>query len=265
MLDELRWRGILHKFPLHKLRNFNDERRRHVNGGNELQLQQSRRWRPLLGGSEHALAFGHVLAWHSCFDAGTSRDEGSRPRLAIAGHRCSILWEMRPSFFALFALLLSACLGYPKTVTPVENFELNRYLGTWFEIARLDHSFERGLEQVSANYALGENGQVVVTNRGYSTKKGRFEDAVGKAYFVEDEHRGYLKVSFFGPFYGSYVIFDLDQEGYQTAFISGSSEKYLWFLSRTPHVDDAAKERFIEKAKAAGFATQDLIWVKHKP
>ena len=166
---------------------------------------------------------------------------------------------------AIFSVLLSGCLGYPKTVTPVENFELSRYLGTWYEIARLDHSFERGLDQVTATYTLGENGRVVVTNRGYSTKKERFEDAVGKAYFVEGEHRGYLKVSFFGPFYGSYVVFDLDQAGYQTAFISGGSEKYLWFLSRTPTVDDAAKQRFLEKAKAAGFPTQELIWVNQSP
>merc|ERR1711916_46831 len=107
-------------------------------------------------------------------------------------------------------LLLAGCLGYPKTVEPVQGFELQRYLGQWYEIARLDHSFERGLQGVTAQYSLREDGGVRVINRGYSEKKQQWQQAEGRAYFVRDEQQGYLKVSFFGPFYGSYVVYELD-------------------------------------------------------
>ncbi|MGO3799471.1 MAG: lipocalin family protein, partial [Vibrio casei] len=108
------------------------------------------------------------------------------------------------------ALLLTGCLGMPKSVTPIQEFDVNQYLGTWYEIARLDHSFERGLTQVTADYSLKEDGGVKVINRGYSAAEGEWQQAEGKAYFVNEPNEGYLKVSFFGPFYGSYVIFYLD-------------------------------------------------------
>lgn len=168
---------------------------------------------------------------------------------------------MKTLLLPLFALMLSGCLGMPKSVNPVAEFELSRYLGKWYEIARLDHSFERGLEQVSAEYSLREDGGVLVKNRGYSTKKERWEEAIGKAYFVEESNQGYLKVSFFGPFYGSYVVFELDKENYQYAFVSGPDTSYLWFLSRTPSVDEALLARFIAKAQSMGFNTEDLIFV----
>lgn len=133
-----------------------------------------------------------------------------------------------------FALLLTGCLGMPDTVQPVEKFELDRYLGKWYEIARLDHSFERGLEQVTAEYSLRDDGGVSVVNRGYSTEKEEWSEAEGKAYFARSPDEGYLKVSFFGPFYGSYVVFELDQENYQYAFVSGPNHEYLWLLARTP-------------------------------
>ena len=95
----------------------------------------------------------------------------------------------------------------PERVTPVESFELNRYLGKWYEIARLDHSFERGLERVTAEYSLRDDGGISVVNRGYSIEDDEWKVAEGKAYFVNDKNLGYLKVSFFGPFYGSYVVF----------------------------------------------------------
>ena len=161
-------------------------------------------------------------------------------------------------------MLLSACLGYPKTVVPVQEFELQRYLGKWYEIARLDHSFERGLEKVTAEYSLREGGGVLVRNRGYSTTENTWEEAEGKAFFVEEPDSGYLKVSFFGPFYGSYVIFELDQEGYQYAFVSGPDESYLWFLSRTPTVSEDLLSRFEERARVLGFRTEDLILVNHR-
>jgi apolipoprotein D and lipocalin family protein len=160
------------------------------------------------------------------------------------------------------AVFLSACTGIPAGVTPVKDFELNRYLGKWYEVARLDHSFERGLEQVSAEYSLYPNGNVKVVNRGYSTAKQKWSESVGKAKFVQDSKTGHLKVSFFGPFYGSYVVFELDKQGYQYAFVSGPDLSFLWLLSRKKTIDPEVKARFIEQAKEIGFDTSKLIFVK---
>ena len=161
------------------------------------------------------------------------------------------------------SLLLAGCLGMPETLTPVKNFELNRYLGKWYEIARLDHSFERGLENISAEYSLREDGGVAVKNRGYSIENNEWEVAEGKAYFVKNKNEGYLKVSFFGPFYGSYVIFELDHERYEYAFISGPDTSYLWLLSRTPELPQAIIGKFKKMSKERGFDTRKLIFVKH--
>lgn len=161
----------------------------------------------------------------------------------------------------LSIVLLASCTGMPKQVAPVDQFELQRYLGTWYEIARLDHSFERGLTQVSAEYSLRSDGGVKVINRGYSEEKGAWQQAEGKAYFVESSDQGYLKVSFFGPFYGAYVVFELDKAHYQYAFISGPNHNYLWLLSRTPTLSTDIRERFIQAAKARGFNTNELIFV----
>lgn len=171
---------------------------------------------------------------------------------------------MKRIMLCLSLMFLSGCLGYPKTVVPVQEFELERYLGKWYEIARLDHSFERGLEKVTAEYSLREGGGVRVKNRGYSTTENTWKEAEGKAFFVEEPDSGYLKVSFFGPFYGSYVVFELDQEGYQYAFVSGPDETYLWLLSRTPTVSEDLLSRFEERARVLGFRTEDLIMVNHR-
>ncbi len=152
----------------------------------------------------------------------------------------------------------------PKGITPVNEFELDKYLGKWYEIARLDHSFERGMEQVTAEYSLREDGGVAVTNRGFLQAKNEWREAEGKAFFVKGSDTGYLKVSFFGPFYGSYIVFDLDKENYQYAFVSGPDTSYLWLLSRTPTVDQELLARFVEKAKQLGFATENLIYVRQE-
>lgn len=169
-------------------------------------------------------------------------------------------------WFCVPALLLlagmSGCTGLPENVKPVTDFELDRYLGKWYEIARLDHSFERGLSNVSAMYSLREGGGVKVVNRGYSEENQKWEEAIGKAYFVDSEESGYLKVSFFGPFYGSYVIFDLDKEGYQYSFVSGPDKSFIWLLARTPEVSEVVTQRFRTMADALGFDTTQLIWVK---
>ncbi|MGC9491466.1 lipocalin family protein [Vibrio genomosp. F10] len=151
----------------------------------------------------------------------------------------------------------------PDTVKPVSDFELNRYLGKWYEVARLDHSFERGLTQVTAEYSLKDDGGVAVLNRGYSVEESEWSEAEGRAYFVESENDGYLKVSFFGPFYGSYVVFELDHQNYQYAFVSGPNTDYLWLLSRTSSVPQDVKDKFVRMAKERGFNIDELIYVQH--
>lgn len=168
-----------------------------------------------------------------------------------------------PLFILLAAIILSGCLGMPKGVSPVNDFDVGRYMGKWYEIARLDHSFERGLEHVSAYYSLREDGGVAVLNRGYSPEDGEWSEAEGKAYFVSGENEGYLKVSFFGPFYGSYVIFGLDKENYQYAFVSGPDKSYLWLLSREPSLPSSVIDTFTEQSRALGFDVDNLIFVRH--
>lgn len=171
---------------------------------------------------------------------------------------------MRKLLLVISIFLLSGCLGMPKLVQPVNDFELNKYLGKWYEIARLDHSFERGLSQVSAEYSLKDDGGVMVINRGFSAAKNEWKEAEGKAYFVNGNSEGYLKVSFFGPFYGSYVVFELDHENYQYAFISGPDTDYLWLLAKTPTVPPEVLQKFVEMSKARGFDTDSLIYVQQE-
>ena len=122
---------------------------------------------------------------------------------------------------AILVLILCGCVGIPANVKPVENFKLERYLGKWYEIARLDHSFERGLTRVTAEYSLWDDGGVRVMNRGYFAIENRWKEAEGKAYFVRGSDQGYLKVSFFGPFYGAYIVFELDHKNYQYSLVCG--------------------------------------------
>ncbi len=155
------------------------------------------------------------------------------------------------------------CVGIPENVKPVNNFKIEKYLGKWYEIARLDHSFERGLTHVTADYSLRDNGGVRVVNRGYSAKAGLWKEAEGKAYFVKGSNQGYLKVSFFGPFYGSYIVFGLDHENYQYSLVCGPNKSYLWILARSPIMEEDIKYALIEAAGASGFETNKLIFVDH--
>lgn len=164
----------------------------------------------------------------------------------------------------LLLSLLTGCVSIPQGVAPVDNFELDRYLGRWYEIARLDHSFERGLSRVTAEYSLRKDGGVRVINRGWSAAKGKWQQAEGRAYFVKGPEVGYLKVSFFGPFYGSYVVFALDHEHYRYALVCGPDTSYLWLLAREPEIDDRLRDSLIARAAALGFATERLILVNHR-
>ena len=160
----------------------------------------------------------------------------------------------------MIAFLFTGCVGVPKGVKPVQGFELNRYLGRWYEIARLDHSFERGMSHVTADYSVRDDGGVRVLNRGYSEKKKEWKSAEGKAYLVKTPDQGYLKVSFFGPFYGSYVVFELDEKDYQYAVISGPNKSYLWLLARKPEIAPELKNRLIAQAADLGFDTAKLVF-----
>ena len=154
--------------------------------------------------------------------------------------------------------LLTGCTGIPDGTQPVTDFELDRYLGQWFEIARLDHSFERGLDCVTATYSLRDDGGVRVINRGYNLEEQEWDEAEGRAYFIDDESVGRLKVSFFGPFYGGYNVLELDEE-YQWALVAGPNRDYLWILSRTAEMDSATEDRLRQQAAELDFATEELI------
>lgn len=178
----------------------------------------------------------------------------ARSRLTIAR---KLAWSM--------GFLVLACVALPEGVTPVTDFELSRYLGRWYEIARLDHSFERGLVNVTADYSPEEDGRVRVINKGYRPASKEWETAEGVAAFVGATDVGRLKVSFFGPFYGGYNIIALDKVSYQYALVCGPSRSYLWILAREPQLDPAVTETLVARARALGFATEALIMVDQTP
>ncbi|MCP1438541.1 apolipoprotein D and lipocalin family protein [Erwinia persicina] len=170
------------------------------------------------------------------------------------------LWKMLAA--GAGALLSVACTTTPpKGVTPIEGFNADLYLGSWYEIARLDHRFERGLDHVTATYSKRDDGGLKVINRGFNVKKQRWQESIGKAYFTGSPSQAALKVSFFGPFYGGYNVIALDKD-YQHALVCGPNRNYLWILSRTPQLDGKVKEELTAKARQAGFDVNKLIWVK---
>ncbi len=159
-------------------------------------------------------------------------------------------------------LLLTGCTGkVDSRFVPVTGFDLSRYLGTWYEIARLDHSFERGLEKVTAEYSMRGEGKVRVVNRGYDPKKDKWKQAEGRAEIKHEPDKGWLKVSFFRPFYADYMILELDRENYGYALVSGPNTSYLWILSRTPVLDGQIVKELMAKAETLGFDTGSLIFV----
>ena len=169
----------------------------------------------------------------------------------------------RTSLACFLILAFAGCTGVPEGVSPVTGFELDRYLGTWYEIARLDHRFERGLTNVMATYHLREEGGISVVNRGYDPELREWKEAQGKAFFLDDETVGLLKVSFFGPFYGGYNVIALDVDEYAWSMIVGPDRSYLWILARSPELPHVILERLIAEAKGLGFPVEDLIRVSH--
>lgn len=170
-------------------------------------------------------------------------------------------------FLIATVVSISGCMSdMPTNVQAINGLDAQQYLGTWYEIARFDHSFERGLEQVTATYSKREDGGIKVINRGYNPQTKQWKEAEGKAYFTEPMNQdgtyiGKLKVSFFGPFYGAYHIIELDKTFYNYALVS-SGKDYLWILSRTPQLTYPIKQELMSKAKALGYPTEQLIFVK---
>ncbi|MEM8955677.1 MAG: lipocalin family protein [Verrucomicrobiota bacterium] len=169
-----------------------------------------------------------------------------------------------PFFLALVsAASLFACSSPPKGVSPVYGFNGDRYLGKWYEIARLDHSFERGLSNVTAEYGKVDDETFSVRNRGFKDATGQWETIDGSARFLDDPTVGSLEVKVGAPFYGGYHVIALDKEDYQYALVSGPTRSYLWLLARTPSLDSTIQQKLVDQAKTEGFNTDELIFVKH--
>ena len=166
---------------------------------------------------------------------------------------------------AAWVFTLGGCASTtpPSGITAVSPFDLARYEGRWYELARLDHSFERGMTDVSATYQRQGDGSVRVLNRGFDTSRSNWRQAVGKALFTGDPQTASLKVSFFGPFYGGYHVAALDAN-YQWALVVGPDRSYCWILSRSKQLAPAVREQLIARASALGIDTQALIWVTHE-
>ena len=168
----------------------------------------------------------------------------------------------------LAGLMLAALIGLsacsttpPEGMSAVSPFDITRYVGKWYEIARLDHSFERDLSDVSATYSQQTDGSVKVINRGYSTKHADWREAIGRALFTGDTDRASLKVSFFGPFYGGYHVVALDQQNYRWAMVVGPDRDYLWILSKDKQLAPAVREQLLAQAGSQGIDVSKLIWV----
>ena len=157
----------------------------------------------------------------------------------------------------VLACVMCACGKVTVDNTPIESVDLNRYLGTWYEIARFDHRFERGMEQTKALYTLREDGMIMVENSG--VKDGEPKQSVGKAKTTDTP--ALLRVSFFGPFYGDYRIMLLDEE-YRYVLVGGGTDDFLWILARTPQLEEDTLALILAEAQRRGYDTSKLIWVK---
>jgi len=164
----------------------------------------------------------------------------------------------------MFSFIMVSCqkeVIVDKAV-PIKNFDVNRYLGTWYEIARFDFSFEKDLDNTTAHYTLNDNGDLKVLNSGFNTKSKQWKKADGTAKFRKDKTVGLLKVSFFGPFYSSYNIIALDPE-YKYALVVGKDYDYLWILSRETTIPEHVKKEYLELATQIGYDISKLLWIDH--
>lgn len=164
-------------------------------------------------------------------------------------------------FMIVFFGLLS-CKTIPDGAKAVTSFKKEKYLGKWYEIARIDFKFEKNLNNTTAEYSLNNNGTIKVDNKGYDTLSNKWKQSIGKAKFVDSEDTAMLKVSFFGPFYGGYNVVAIDDE-YKYALIAGGSLDFLWILSRETTIPENVKTNYLHIAKEIGYDTSRLIWVEH--
>ncbi|HTO37346.1 MAG TPA: lipocalin family protein [Brumimicrobium sp.] len=164
--------------------------------------------------------------------------------------------------FTAIMLGLFSCSTIPEGITAVTPFDKSKYLGKWYEIARIDFKYEKDLNNTTAEYSLNPDGTIKVLNKGYNTVKKEWSEAVGKAKFVGDDNIAMLKVSFFGPFYGGYNVIALDDD-YQFALVAGANFKYLWILSRETTIPEGIKDLFLKIAEESGFDTSQLLWIEH--
>lgn len=168
------------------------------------------------------------------------------------------------SVVVVILLCMVSCSSIPKGAQAVNNFDLQKYLGSWYEIARLDFKYERNLNSTTALYTLNDDGMVKVTNRGYNYVTKEHQESIGKAKFrSSDVNKAELEVSFFGPFYAGYNVIEIDED-YQYALVAGASTKYLWILSRTKTIPESIKTAYLEKAQKIGYKIEDLVWVEQK-
>jgi apolipoprotein D and lipocalin family protein len=161
----------------------------------------------------------------------------------------------------ILAVALSSCVSIPKGATAVKPFDKNKYLGTWYEIARMDFKFEKGLDHVTATYSLIDENTIRVDNKGYSTKESKWKESIGKAKLAAKPEEGRLKVSFFGPFYAGYNVIAIDPD-YHYALVAGNNLGYLWILSREKSIPQTVKKDYLEKAEALGYNIDQLVWTK---
>lgn len=171
-----------------------------------------------------------------------------------------LLYSSLLAFLSIY--LISSCRSIPKGVAAIQPFDSKKYLGDWYEIARLDYRFEKNLNNATAHYSMNKNGTIKVVNRGYNTKTKKWKEVEGKAKFVTSPNIAKLKVSFFGPFYAGYNVIAIDPD-YQYALVVGKNLKYLWMLSREKTIPENIKQEYLRKAKDLGYPVSELIWVEH--
>jgi apolipoprotein D and lipocalin family protein len=184
-----------------------------------------------------------------------SADAPTTPRRSV--------WTIATGCALLLTVATMAACSTPRMpdgIQAVTGFDVNRYVGHWHEVARIDHSFERGLTRTSATYLRNDDGTIKVVNRGYDPRRKAWKEAEGTAHFVGDPERAAFKVSFFGPFYGGYNVVALD-ENYQWAMVVGSSKDYLWILSRTPALPSHVREHLVERATTMGVDVSRILWM----
>ena len=163
----------------------------------------------------------------------------------------------------IFAVvILQACSQIPQGAVVVRFFEIEKYLGKWYEIARLDFRYEKNLNNTTAEYSLNGDGTIKVENKGYNYQEKKWVSFVGKAKFAGAENIAMLKVSFFGPFYSSYNVIALDAD-YKYALVVGKNKNYLWILSREKTIPEDVKQVYLKMAEDLGYKTSDLVWVEH--